>query len=153
MPRRPRLAGLVLFAVLLAAACVHRAAEPQDDVALVDGTITIQCYDGHELLVQGQDIYLVPESRMAREFFEAHDDDFDVEKALILELPGTRSAVIDRLGTFSFSKVAAGHYYVYWQLPPEEKKGVRRHISIDNKVIQVDISRTSTKIVFENLQK
>jgi hypothetical protein len=149
---RIKLIFLVLLAVSLPVSCVHRAPGPDEYVPVVDGTITIQCYNGHELLVQGQNVYLIPESRKVKDFFEIHDDDFDVDKALIMSLPGAKSAVIDRYGKFSFLNVAEGNYYVYWQFPPEEKKGVHGNISIDNKVIQVSISQKNNKIVFENLQ-
>ncbi|MBF0480446.1 MAG: hypothetical protein HQK81_02475 [Desulfovibrionaceae bacterium] len=152
MPLQMQSIIVALLVTLLSASCVHRAAGPNDSVAVVDGTITIQCYDGHELLVQGQAIYLIPETGAAKEFLKAHDDDFDVDTKEVMALPGAKSAVIDRYGKFSFSNVAQGNYYVYWQIPPEEKKGVRTHVSIDNKVIQVALSRRNSKIVFENIQ-
>jgi len=150
MANRKQWIYLALTAWLATASCVHQAGGPRELVPAVDGTITIQSYDGHELMLQGQSLYLVPATRETKEFFEAHGNDFYVEATMLLGLPGAKSAVIDRFGKFAFSNVAQGDYFVYWQLPRPDAPGARRHVSIDNKVIKTSISPRNNTIVFES---
>ena len=150
MSNRIKLVFCVVLAAALTVSCVHQVAESKEYVPVVDGSITIQSYDGHELLVYGQEIYLLPETRQVKDFFDMHNEDFYIDKEAIMSFPGAKSAVIDRYGKFSFSNIAPGNYYVFWQRPLEEKNGFQSHVSIDNKVVLVGISRSNNKVVFED---
>jgi len=109
----------VVFFLSSLCSCVHHT-KPVETIPYVTGTIDIQSFDKRSLILKGDTIYLIPMTAQSKEFVDAHQDDYYVDQKLLKTLPGEVTTTIDVNNAFTFSKVASGQYYVYWQLPREQ---------------------------------